>query len=134
MKKVQNIKEWESSNTTKGVRSFLGLANLYRKFIKDFLALAKPFFELPTKELSFEWQHEQQSVQRIKEKLSTTHVLKYPNFLKSFEMHTNANEFSIGDVWMQDENPIAFEYKKFVGAQLRWSTHENFFFYHGELF
>jgi hypothetical protein len=75
LRKVQTIKEWESSSTTKGVRSFLGLANLYRKFIKDFLALAKPFFELPTKELSFEWQHEQQEVVfRIKEKLSTTCV------------------------------------------------------------
>ncbi len=105
------------------------MANLYRKFIKDFLALAKPFFELPTKELSFEWQHEQQeAVFRIKEKLSTTHVLKYPNFLKSFEMHTNANEFSIGDVWMQDEHPIVFENKKLVGAQLRWSTHDFLFF------
>jgi hypothetical protein len=39
-------------------------------------------------------------------------------------MHTNANEFSIGDVWMQDEHPIAFENKKLVGAQLRWPTHE----------
>jgi hypothetical protein len=39
----------------KGVRSFLGLANFYKKFIKDFLALARPLFELPTKELSFEW-------------------------------------------------------------------------------
>jgi hypothetical protein len=38
----------------KGVRSFLGLANFYKKFIKDFLALIRPLFELPTKELSFE--------------------------------------------------------------------------------
>ncbi len=53
--KVQTIKKWQSSTTMKGVRSFLGLANFYKKFIKDFLALARPLFELPTKELSFEW-------------------------------------------------------------------------------
>jgi hypothetical protein len=40
-KKIESIREWQSPMSTKGVRSFLGLANFYNKFIKDFLALAK---------------------------------------------------------------------------------------------
>lgn len=54
-KKIESIKEWQSSVWIKGVRSFLGLVNVYNKFIKDFLALAKPFTDLLKKEGSFEW-------------------------------------------------------------------------------
>jgi hypothetical protein len=43
----------------KDVRSFLGLVNFYKKFIKDFLALAKPFTNLLKKEKSIEWKGEQ---------------------------------------------------------------------------
>jgi hypothetical protein len=42
----------------KGDKSFLGLANFYKKFIVGFLALAKPFTDLFKKELSFEWRKE----------------------------------------------------------------------------
>jgi hypothetical protein len=58
-KKMESIKEWQNSMPAKGVKSFLGLANFYRKFIKDFLSLAKPLTNLLRKEGSFEWKGEQ---------------------------------------------------------------------------
>jgi hypothetical protein len=54
-KKIESIKKWQSSGSIKGKRSFLGLVNFYRKLIKDFLALAKPFTDFLKKEGSFEW-------------------------------------------------------------------------------
>jgi len=58
-KKIESIKEWQSPDLAKRVRFFLGLANFYRKFIKDFFALAKPPIDLLKKEGLFEWKDEQ---------------------------------------------------------------------------
>jgi len=74
-KKIQLIKEWQSLAITKGVKSFLKLANFYRKFIKDVLALAKPLTDPLKKEWSFEWKDEQQvAFNFLKEKLTSSLV------------------------------------------------------------
>jgi hypothetical protein len=87
--------------------------NFYRKFLKGFLALAKSFIDLFKKEWSFEWKDKQQvAFDLLKEKLTFSMVLRFPNFSKPFEMHTNANRFAIGRVLMQEGHPIAFESKK----------------------
>jgi hypothetical protein len=54
-KSIQVIKGWQSLAITKRVRSFLGLTNFYKKFIRDFFMLAKPFINLLKKEFPFEW-------------------------------------------------------------------------------
>jgi hypothetical protein len=51
-------------------------------------------------------------------------VLKFLDFIKPFEVHTNASDFTINGMFMQDGHSIAFESKKLYGAQLRWPTHE----------
>ena len=51
-------------------------------------------------------------------------MFKFPEFDKPFEVHTNASDFAIGGVLMQDGRPIAYENKKLDGCQRRWSTHE----------
>ncbi len=85
----------------------------------------KPLLNLLKKELSFEWKEEQQKTfEDLKNKLSFTPVLRFPNFTKPFGIHTNANDFAIGGVFMQDGHSIAFKSKKICGTQLRWPTHE----------
>jgi len=70
LKKIELIKEWQSLISTKGVRSFLGLANFYKKFIKDFLAFARSFIDLLKKKGSFKWKDEQSNAfDFLKEKL-----------------------------------------------------------------
>ncbi len=49
---------------------------------------------------------------KLKEKISTTLMLKFLDFLKSFEMHINASGFTIESVLMEDMHPITFESKK----------------------
>jgi hypothetical protein len=75
--------------------------------------------------LSFEWKEEQnRTFEDLKEKLSSTLVLKFMDSTKSFEVHTNQNDFVINGVLIQNGHPIAFESKKFYGAQLQWLTQE----------
>jgi hypothetical protein len=89
------------------------------------LQLAKQLSNLLKKELSFEWKEEQQKAfEDLKSKLSFTLALKFPNFTKPFEIQTDANDFGIGGVFMQDGHSITFKSKKICGAQLQWPTHE----------
>jgi hypothetical protein len=62
--------------------------------------------------------------EELKNKLSSPPVLKFPEFDKPFEVHTDASDFAIGGVLMQDGRPIAYESKKLDGCQRRWPTHE----------
>ncbi len=111
-RKIESIKEWQNLSLAKGVRSFLGLVNFYKKFIKDFFALAKPFNNLLKKEGSFEWKDKQQSAfNLVKGKLLSTSVLRFPNCVKPFEMHTNTSGFVVGEVLMEEGHPIAFQNK-----------------------
>ncbi|EFQ91676.1 hypothetical protein PTT_11408, partial [Pyrenophora teres f. teres 0-1] len=65
--KVKAIKEWEAPKTVKGVRSFLGFANFYRKFIRDFVKIATPLTRL-TGDVSFTWgKDEQAAFDKLKE-------------------------------------------------------------------
>jgi hypothetical protein len=89
------------------------------KFIKGLSQVVQPLSNLLKKKLSFEWKEEQQKAfEDLKSKLSFTHVLRFPNFTKPFEIHTNASDFAISGVFMQDGHPIAFKNKKICGAQL----------------
>ena len=125
MKKVKAIQEWKRPSTQKGLRSFLGLANYYRRFIRDFSKIARPLSDLLKKGASQEWDEPcHHAFEELKSKLSSPPVLKFPKFDKPFEVHTDASDFAIGGVLMQDGRPIAYESKKLDGCQRRWPTHE----------
>ena len=125
MKKVKAIQEWKQPSTQKGLRSFFSLANYYRRFIRDFSKIARPLSDLLKKGASQEWDKPcHQAFEELKSKLSSPRVLKFPEFDKPFEVHTNASDFAIGGVLMQDGRPIAYESKKLDGCQRRWPTHE----------
>ena len=81
--------------------------------------------DLLKKGASQEWDEPcHQASEELKSKLSSPPMLKFPKFDKPFEVHTDASDFAIGGVLMQDGRPIAYESKKLDGCQRRWSTHE----------
>ena len=53
--KVNAIKAWKEPKNVRGVRSFLGFANYYRRFIKDFAKIAKPLVQLTHKDVEWSW-------------------------------------------------------------------------------
>ena len=69
-------------------------------------------------------EHCYRAFEELKRRLSSAPVLKFPEFKKSFEVHTNASDFAIGGVSMQEGRPVAFESKKLSDVERRWPTHE----------
>ena len=123
--KIKAILEWKKPKTTKGLRSFLRLASYYRKFVRDFAKIAKPLLDLLKKSVSEIWdEHCYRAFEELKRRLTFAHVLKFPEFKKPFEVHTDASDFAIRGVLMQEGRPVAFEIKKLSDFERRWPTHE----------
>ena len=85
--------------------------------------------DLLKKGASQEWDEPcHQAFEELKSRLSSPPVLKFPEFDKLFEVYTDASDFAIGGVLMQNGRSIAYESKKLDGCQRRWPTHEKEFF------
>ena len=91
----------------------------------DFAKIAKPLSDLLKKSVSEIWdEHCYRAFGELKRRLTSAHVLKFPEFKKPFEVHTDALDFAIGGVLMQEGRPVAFESKKLSDVERRWPTHE----------
>ena len=81
------------------MRSFLGLAGFYRRFVKDFSTIASPLHALRKKNASFVWGPSQDTTfNELKNFLTHVPVLALPNFDKPFEIHCDASGNGIGGV------------------------------------
>ena len=97
--KVQAILEWPTLKTVRGVCSFLGLANFYQRFIKDYAQVARPLNDLTKKDQAFEWKESQQTVcNTLKQWFTTSSILPFPDIDKQFCLETDASDFATGVV------------------------------------
>ncbi len=112
--KVKAIMDWEPPKLIPALRSFLGLASYYRKFIKNFAKITAPLTNLLKKSVvTYEWEGAcNKAFEALKGILVKAPVLKLPDFGKDFEIHFDASDFAIGGVLMQEGRPVAFESKK----------------------
>jgi len=124
--KVKVILDWEPPKSVLALKSFLELASYYRKFIKNFAKMAAPLTNLLKKSTRiYKWDGACDEVfKTLKGILVKALVLKLPDFNKDFEIHSDASDFAIGKVLMQEGKPVAFESKKLSETERRWSTHE----------
>jgi hypothetical protein len=107
--KVSAVLQWPSPTSVKGLRSFLGLASYYRRFVRNFGIIAKLLIDLLKKGTLFIWTVEhQQAFEVLKMALTSAPVLALPNFQKSFVIETDASGVGIGTVLMQSGHPLAF--------------------------
>ena len=117
--KIEAMKEWEQPRNVTEIRSFLGLAGYYRRFIENFSKIARPMTNLLKKTKEFEWTPEcERSFQELKQKLTTTPVLALPNISKDFVVYCDASRQGLGCVLMQDGRVIAY-------ASRQLKEHEN---------
>jgi hypothetical protein len=124
--KVKAILDWEPPRSILALRSFLGLASYYRKFLKNFAKIVAPLTNLLKKSIgTYEWDGAcNEAFETLKGILVKMRVLKLLDFDKDFEIHFDASNFAIKGVLMQDGRPMAFESKKLSETKRRWPTHE----------
>ncbi|GKC07215.1 reverse transcriptase domain-containing protein [Tanacetum coccineum] len=97
--KIDVISKLPPPTNFKGVRSFLGHAGFYRRFIKDFSKIAQPLTKLLEKDTPFEFNDEcQKAFESLKEKLTCAPVIVSPNWNLPFEFMCDASDFAIGAV------------------------------------
>ncbi|CAH9148831.1 unnamed protein product [Cuscuta epithymum] len=124
-KKVEAIVDWPVPRDVGQLRSFLGLANYYRRFISGYSKRANPLTDLTRKKQSWNWTEAcQRAFEDLKKAVASEPVLKLPDFAAPFEVHTDASDRALGGVLVQDEHPVAFESRKLKDAETRYSAHE----------
>ncbi|GJV24278.1 reverse transcriptase domain-containing protein [Tanacetum coccineum] len=124
--KIDIISKLPSPTNVKGIRSFLGHASFYRRFIKDFLKIARPLTKLLEKDTLFEFDDEcHKALNLLKEKLTCTPVIVSPNWNLLFKLMCDASEFVVGIVLGQKDgkhfHPIYFASKTLNAAQQNYT-------------
>ncbi len=126
-RKTAAIMEWPVPTEISHVRSFLGLANYFRKFLKDYAIMTLPLTRLLRKENSLKWiwnDECQATFDQVKQALCSAPVLALPNFDLPFEVVCDASGFGLGAVLLQNGRPIAFESRQLTAAEQNYTVTE----------
>ncbi|GJU19634.1 reverse transcriptase domain-containing protein [Tanacetum coccineum] len=127
--KIDVIAKLPHPTTVKGVRSFLGHAGFYRRFIKDFSKISRPMTHLLEKNTPFIFSNECiQAFQTLKNKLTEAPILIAPNWDLPFELMCDASDYAIGAVLGQRHEkhfrPIHYASKTMTEAESNYTTTE----------
>ncbi|CAI7770301.1 unnamed protein product [Closterium sp. NIES-53] len=124
-KKVAAVQEWPVPRDVGQVRSFLGLANYFRRFLENYSTIVAPLTALTRKGCVWEWTPQcQKAFEKVKHKLTNAPVLVLPNPQKPYEVVTDASMVGLGAVLLQEGRPVAFESRKLSPAEQRYTTTE----------
>nr|GEW09101.1 reverse transcriptase domain-containing protein [Tanacetum cinerariifolium] len=127
--KVDVITKLPRPATVKGIRSFLGHAGFYRRFIKDFSKIVRPMTRLLEKDTPFIFSPEcVDAFRTLKTKLTEAPILVAPNWDIPFELMCDASDFAIGAVLGQRQDkhfrPIHYASKTMTEAESNYTTTE----------
>ncbi|GJX05149.1 reverse transcriptase domain-containing protein [Tanacetum coccineum] len=126
--KVEVIAKLPYPTTVKGVRSFLGHAGFYRRFIQDFSKIARPMTHLLEKVNNYFCLFDEckQAFNDLRKKLIESPILVVPNWDYDFEIMCDASDFALGAVLGQRKDkhfhPIHYASKTMKGTQLNYTT------------
>jgi hypothetical protein len=123
--KVKDVLDLVVPQTVKEVRSFLGLAGYYRRFIENFSKIAKPLTSLLEKGVDFSWTDERQKAfEELKKRLTMAPVLTLPDQSKRFTVYCDASRDGLGCVLMQEGRVIAYASRQLRRHELNYPTHD----------
>ena len=109
--KIQVIWDWPSPTTLTELRSFLGLANFYCRFVLGFSHITWPLSQVTKggSKAKFFWSKSQQKAFiELKDRLCTAPVLALPDLQQPFEVETDASNYAIGAVLTQHGHLVAY--------------------------
>ena len=107
------------------VRSFLGLADYYRRFVKDFSKIAAPLMKLTRKNVPFQWNDECESSFRIlKQRLVSAPILALPAGRGGFVIYSDTSSIGLGCVSMQSGRVIAYGSRQLKEHEKNYATHD----------
>ncbi|KAJ7971607.1 Retrotransposon protein, putative, Ty3-gypsy subclass [Quillaja saponaria] len=123
--KVKAIQVWKTPTSVTELRSFLGLANYYRRFVEGYSRRAAPLTELLKKVTVWHWGEPcQTAFEDMKLAMINDPVLALPDISKPFEVQTDASDYALGGVLLQENHPVAYESHKLSQAERRYTAQE----------
>eukprot|EP00253_Pinus_taeda_P021984 PITA_21984 len=123
--KIKAIMDWPVPKDVTDVRSFMGLAGYYRRFVEGFSKVAFPITSLQKKGKSFQWTPNcQKSFEQLKHLLTTAPILCIADPNKDYVVCTDASKEGLGGVLMQEGRVIAYESRKLKEHEQRYSAYD----------
>jgi hypothetical protein len=123
--KVKDILEWKPPTTVHQVRSFLGLARYYHRFIPNFSKIVKPITGLLKNDTKFDWSSKcNEAFEQLKVLLTTAPVLAQPDIEKHFDVYCDASGSGLGCVLMQEGRVIAYASRQLCRHEEHYSIHD----------
>jgi len=129
-KKVEGVLNWPIPRNVKEVQKFLGLANYYRRFIKNFVRIAAPLHVLVRKEQKWKWEQEQEEAfEKLKVVFTTEPVLAIPDINREMRVEADISDYTIGGVLLtkcEDGKwrPVAFISKSLNATERNYEIHD----------
>ncbi|KAA0066469.1 pol protein [Cucumis melo var. makuwa] len=123
--KIEAVTNWPRPSTVSEIRSFLGLAGYYRRFVEDFSRIASPLTQLTRKRTPFVWSPAcERSFQELKQKLVTAPVLTVPDGSGNFVIYSDASKKGLGCVLMQQGKVVAYASRQLKIHEQNYPTHD----------
>ncbi|KAL0562072.1 hypothetical protein IC582_002522 [Cucumis melo] len=123
--KIEAVTGWTRPSTVSEVRSFLGLAGYYRRFVENFSRIATPLTQLTRKGAPFVWSKAcEDSFQTLKQKLVTAPVLTVPDGSGNFVIYSDASKKGLGCVLMQQGKVVAYASRQLKSHEQNYPTHD----------
>ena len=123
--KVEVVMSWERPKSVFEIRSFLGLAGYYKRFIEDFSRLAAPMTRLTRKEVKFVWDDScERELQELKRRLTSSPILIVPERGQRYTVYCDALKDGLGCVLMQSGKVVAYGSRQLKNHEQNYPTHD----------
>jgi transposase InsO family protein len=127
--KLKVLRDWPVPRSVNALRSFLGLANYFRRFVRNYSTIAAPLYGLTSDAAhDYTWDAwrpvELHAFNAMKVALTSPPVLAVPDPNRPYTVMSDASDLGCGAVLLQDGRVVAFTSRKFTGAELNYATGE----------
>ncbi|KAJ9551398.1 hypothetical protein OSB04_015443 [Centaurea solstitialis] len=123
--KIEAMMSWKSPTNPSEIRSFLGLAGYYRRFIQDFSKIASSLMVLTKKNAKFLWTEKQEEAfQTLKKKLCQAPILSLPDGTEDFVVYSDASKMGLGCMLMQRGKVISYASRQLKDHERNYPVHD----------